>query len=321
MQVALWAVADGQPARLEPRREFLEVDLESWIECHPDLVMEGMRWVGRQVILPDRSRLDLVGVSLEGAFVIAEPKRGRLGIGALTQAMHYLLTISAMEPDTLLRRLDLDDDTRDTLATALSEEGELDVVLLLVGTGRAPELERATSFLSDRGLDVTVRVVSFSSFVDETGRVFLAREVDEPEQTSEELSPRQRGRRAASVERIQDRARDFGVGPSIEAAIDLAQQLGLRVKPWPKSITIVPPFTHGRTLIYLSPKPDGRVGFGYSSDNLESIYDADADQVTHALGANWEDLRPDEFGERLQGFRDLMDHLLSATGGADTREA
>lgn len=310
MQVAIWSITDGEPARLEQRREFLEVDLESWIERHPDLAMEGMSWVGRQIVLPDRSRLDLVGVSREGALVIAELKRGQLGVWALTQAMHYLLTISAMEPDTILRKLKLDSDTRDTLATALSAEGELDVILLLIGTGRTPELDRATSFLSDRGLDVTVRVVSFTPFVDEGGQVFLARDVDEHEQHSEELTPRQRGRRAASVERIQERARDFGVGPTIEATIDLAQELGLRVKPWPKSITVVPPFTRGKTLIYLSPKEDGRVGFGYSVDNLVELYDADADRIPAALGGNWEDLLPSELDARLSGFRDLMLRLL-----------
>jgi hypothetical protein len=172
MQVALWSIADGEPVKLEARRDFLEVDLEGWIERHPDLAMEGLRWIGRQTVLPDRSRLDLVGVSREGALVIAELKRGHLGVWALTQAMHYLLTISAMEPDVLLRKLEVDDDTRDTLATALSETGELDVILLLVGTGRTPELDRATEFLSGRGFDVTVRVVTFSPFVDRDGRVY-----------------------------------------------------------------------------------------------------------------------------------------------------
>ncbi len=310
MQVAIWSMSAGQPVRLEQRRPFLEVDLETWLERHPDLAMEGMRWVGRQIVLPDRSRLDLVGLSREGALVIAELKRGHLGVWALTQALHYLLMISAMEAEAILSKLDLDSDARDTLTTALSAEGELDVILLLIGTGRTPELDRATSFLRDRGLDVTVRVVSFTPFVDERGQVLLAREVDEHEQPSEELTPRQRGRRAASVERIQERARDFGVGPRIEAAIDLAHHLGLRVKPWPKSITIVPPFTRGKTLIYLSPKADGRIGFGYSLENLMALYDADAVLVANALGGNWEDLSPSDLDERLRGFRDLMLLLL-----------
>lgn len=315
MKVALWSIGDGDPVRLEPRRTFMEVDLETWIERHPDLAMEGLRWIGRQIVLTDRSRLDLVGISREGALVIAELKRGRLGVWALTQAMHYLLTISTMEPDAILRRLNLDRETQDTLTAALSADGELDVVLLLVGIGRSPELERATSFLSDHGLDVAIRVVSFSPFIDEAGRVYLAREVEDHEQPSEELTPRQRGRRAASVDRIQDLARDFGVGPSIDAAIHLAEDLGLRVKPWPKSITLVPPFTRGKTLIYLSPKVDGRVGFGYSVDNLVELYDADADRIPESLGANWEDLPPGELQERLSGFRNLMTELLSEDRG------
>jgi hypothetical protein len=131
------------------------------------------------------------------------------------------------------------------------------------------------------------------------------------------LTPRQRGRRAASVERIQDRARDFGVGAGIEAAIDLAQELGLRVKPWPKSITVVPPFTRGKTLIYLSPQADGRITFGYSTENLVSLYDAEEDDVAASLGENWQDLLPTELEGRLVGFRHLMEELLAASAGAD----
>jgi hypothetical protein len=81
---------------------------------------------------------------------------------------------------------------------------------------------------------------------------------------------------------------------------------------------VVPPFTHGRTLIYRSPKADGRIGFGYHIDNLVSLYDAEPDQVTAALGGNWEDLPPDAFQARLQGFRELMLQLLAPTDEVDS---
>lgn len=309
MEVALWAVVDGQPRRIEARRQFLEVDLETWIERHPELVMDRMTWVGRQVVLPDRYRLDLVGVTREGELVIAELKRGYIDVATLTQAMHYLLAIVATDADAFLRRLTLDAEQHDSLTTAFSEEGELTISLLLVGTGKAPGLERATTFLSERGLDVPIRIVSFSAFADSSGQVFLAREIDEHEQQADDLTPRQRSRRAASVERIQERARELGVGEVFEFAIDTAHRLGLGVKPWPRSITIVPPFTRGRTLLYLSPREPGTIHTGYHLENFTTLYDAAEDAVVTALGASWVDLTSEDAARQVQRFAELMTDL------------
>lgn len=79
MEGALWSIVDGQPRHIESRRQFLDVDVETWIARHPELVMDGMTWVGRQVVLPDRYRLDLVGVTREGELVIAELKLSHPG--------------------------------------------------------------------------------------------------------------------------------------------------------------------------------------------------------------------------------------------------
>jgi hypothetical protein len=40
------------------------------------------------------------------------------------------------------------------------------------------------------------------------------------------------------VEWIQERARELGTGDVIEEAIRMARALGLKVRPWPKSLTI-----------------------------------------------------------------------------------
>ena len=278
MEVALWSVVDGQPRRVEARRQFLEIDFETWIEQHPGLVMDGMTWVGRQVILPDRYRLDLVGVTREGELVAAELKRGHVDIATLLEAMHYLLSITSMDPDTFLGRLNLDDDLRASLSAAMGDEGDLTISLLLVGTGQAPELDSATQFLGHRGLDVPIRIVSFSAFA-ASGQVCLTR----GEQETDELTPRRRSRRAASVERVQERARDHGVGETFELAIATSSRLGLRIKPWPQSITIVPPFTRGRTLLYLSPRQPGLVHTGCDVDNFASLYGAEPDDVERTL--------------------------------------
>ena len=144
VRVALWSVpmtdARARPVRLPQRRDFLEAHLERWIEADPSLVMEGLSWVGRQVVFPDRSRLDLVGLTKQGELIVAELKADSVGIGTLSQALHYALWIGALDEDALLRRLRLTEEQRELLAGAVAQ-GEVDVSILLVGMARLPELE------------------------------------------------------------------------------------------------------------------------------------------------------------------------------------
>lgn len=317
MRVALWSVPTpgvlGGPKRLEQRREFIEAHLETWIKDDPSLVMEGLTWVGRQVTFPDRSRLDLIGLTREGQLVIAELKSAAVGIGTLAQALQYALWVGTLEAASLLRRLDLDDAARDLLSSAVAQ-GDLDVSILLVGTSRRPELDQAAAFLASRGLSIPVRIVTFTPFVDASGQILLAREVEEHEQEPDEISPKQRSSRAAKIEWVQESAREYGVGEVVDEFIATAANLGLRVKPWPKSLTIVPPNGRGRTLVYVAPK-SGKIGFGYSETNFSDIYDADPQEVHEMLGDNWAELDPHTARQRLAGFVRLMNSLLPDSDG------
>ncbi len=82
MRVALWSIEEDKPSRLEQRRDWVEAHLEQWVKADASLVAEGLTWVGQQVVLPDGSRLDLVGLTREGGLVVAELKRGAVGIYA-----------------------------------------------------------------------------------------------------------------------------------------------------------------------------------------------------------------------------------------------
>src|SRR4051794_37856606 len=95
MRVALWSVTEGKPKRLQQEHSFIESQLESWIEDDPSLALPGLRWVGRQVILPDRRRLDLVGITREGQLVVAELKTGVVDVATLSQALHYTLWLGS----------------------------------------------------------------------------------------------------------------------------------------------------------------------------------------------------------------------------------
>lgn len=306
MRVGLWSIDDeGLPRRLEQRRHFLEVDLEGWIEAHPELVMDGLVWVGRQVTLPGRSRIDLVGLTREGQLVVAELKRGVVDIAALTQVLSYTLAIAAMEPEAFLGRLRLDDEQRDLLLAGHEADGALDLSVMLVGTARSPELDRASEWLTARGLDLPTKIITFVPFRDGE-RVLLAREVTEQEQLDDEVVPRRRTSRRAKVEWIQQRARELGVGAVIEEAIAMAGELGLKVRPWPKSLTIVPGTGLQKTLIYLGVPEEGLLGFGYSVETIAELYGADEDEVHAALGPNWRNLSVPEARTVLASFGALM---------------
>ncbi len=317
MPVALWSVSGAVPVRLEQRREFAEKHLEAWVEADATIVGgDGLTWVARQPRLPDGSIPDLIGMTREGGLVVAELKRDAVNVGTLAQALHYVLMLGTMDRDAVLKRLNLTDDQGSVLAASYQGGSGPDISIMLIGTSRAPELERAVAFLSDRGLNVPVRIVTFTPFQDAHQNVFLSREVEEHELAPSELSPQQRSSRGAKIEWVQDLARDAGVADVFDAFIESAADLGLRIKPWPKSLTIVPPFTRGRTLLYLAPNSQGTLHLGHSTENITELYGADPEEVRRALGRNWVDVSRDEARAILQGFIALMQQLQQGSSPA-----
>ena len=317
MPVALWSVSGDKPVRVHQHTEYIEKNLEEWIQREPSLVMEGLRWVARQPVLPDRSRADLIGVTREGVLVVAELKRDFVGIGTLAQALHYVLWLGPMERETLISQLTRErSEERRILDEALDAETPVELLIVLIGTGSLPELDQAAAFLASRGLSVPVNVVTFTPFIDSSGQVLLARHVEEHEQPADNVSPAQKASRATSVDRVRELAREAGVVEPFDDAIAVAQAQGLKVKPWPRSITVVPRHTRGRTLIYLSPRADRQVHFEYSLESLSDLYGATADQLEQALGSNRVVVDVDRARHLVASFGKLMAELQETDGGA-----
>jgi hypothetical protein len=315
MALALWSVRGGRPVRVAYDAQFIEKHLEEWIAAEPSLVMEGLTWVARQRGLPDRSRPDLIGVTREGALVVAELKRGVVDIATLSQALHYLMWLGPMDNHSLLAQLtSAGTPERDALEGVLGPDTSPELMVMLIGTGRHPALDDGAGFLSDRGFDVPTRIVTFAPFTDATGQVLLAREVEDHEVPESEAGPKQRVSRAASVERVREMARESGVLEPFDAAVRVAAEHGLKIKPWPYSVTVVPPFTRGRTLIYLSPR-GGVVHFGYSTENLAELYGAKPAEVEANLGANWIDVDPEAATALVEKFGAMMAVLQNADSG------
>jgi len=67
----------------------------------------------------------------------------------------------------------------------------------------------------------------------------------------------------------------------------------------------VPPFTHGRTLIYIAPKP-GVVVFEYSETSLVELYGVDPEVLSTTLGPNTVELDAAGARARLLACVELM---------------
>lgn len=321
MSIALWSVSGSRPVRVRQHTELIEKHLEEWIQDEPSLVMDGLKWVARQRVLPDRSRPDLIGVSREGALVIAELKRGAVGVGTLAQALQYALWLGSMQHPSLLDYLAADGTQERTLVEgALDPDVPRELLILLIGTARLPELDEAASFMSSRGFNVPISIVTFTPFVDSAGQILLARDVEDHDVPDDETSPKQRFTRAASVERVRETAREGGVLAPFDEAVAIASAHGLKIKPWPRSITVVPPYTRGRTLIYLSPR-GSQVHFGYHAENLIELYGATEAQIATSLGDNWVFIDAVTASELLERFSKLMETLQNADQDTGTASA
>lgn len=190
-----------------------------------------------------------------------EIKRGDLDRKAVTQVVDYAACVSALSADELRSK------TKDYLSNRgldlevlLEQRGALDsldpeqrqVLQVVVGTGRAPGLERVVSFLVNKH-KIPISVVLFDVFKLDEGRLLLAREV-----TEQDASPTPVGASTgdASVAAVMALAKKHGTHRALQRAIDVAKELGLHVRPYKKSLMFTPPSNGSRMLFTLWAIPE-----------------------------------------------------------------
>ena len=100
MRLAAWRIEPNGPVRSWATTVGLEAELEQWIEADPTLVLDGLRVVGRQVVL-EGGQLDLLGVDTQERWIVVEVKRAKLYRDVLTQALDYASSISTMPHERL----------------------------------------------------------------------------------------------------------------------------------------------------------------------------------------------------------------------------
>ena len=160
-----------------------EQDLEELLVASPDLLMDGLTLIGRQVST-DGGPLDLLGIDADGRLVVFELKRGTLTRDAVAQVLDYASDLAALDAarfGALIEKhsghgVDRIEDFADWYRQEHPGESEFPIDrprMVLVGLGVDDRARRVVNFLAESQVDI--QLMTFYAFR-EDGKLFLARQ-------------------------------------------------------------------------------------------------------------------------------------------------
>ncbi|KKM86944.1 hypothetical protein LCGC14_1273910 [marine sediment metagenome] len=318
--IGVWQVREGIPVWLVGSTVSLERDLETWIETQPQLVQADLKIVGRQV-KTEAGRLDLLGLDMQGRWVVVEVKRDRLTRDAVAQALDYACCVRVMPLAALKERVraylsagsPVETDPLDALVQerpdVFDEEADTrDVDIILVGMGRDPSLTRVCGMLAAQG-QLSVRAVQFEMFELGSGERVLVRELTDSDR---EETPTQVRQAAWSREALLERARQNGLYDDFAKLIGAADELGLHKRITNRSVMLAPPADRRRCLLvsYADKpfQPGGGLATYIPAEGLGEFYDVDEAELQRLLGpvATWRGLGGAELDRFLVGLREIV---------------
>lgn len=199
IKVKLWALdknVNGQmiPVALqEVDKTETENHLENILVSNPELLMKGLKLIGRQTPT-EGGPLDLLGVDQDGNLIVFELKRGTLSREAVAQVIDYASYLHELERETIIKHIS--DRSGNGGIEKLEFEswyqeqfsGNMDALdnppkMVLVGLGADDRTKRMVSYLSKTGVDISL--ITFYAFK-QGEEIFLAKQVEIELQEKEE---------------------------------------------------------------------------------------------------------------------------------------
>ena len=188
-EVKIWAL--DSDSNVTPLASKNQTDTESLLEetlvRNPDLLIPGLRLVGRQTPT-DGGPLDLLGVDEDGRLVVFELKRGTLSRDAVAQIIDYASDLDAKTDVALaehiaansgvggIERIEDFEEWYGENTEGQSLDSLRPLRLFLIGLGADDRTERMVKFLAvNTGMDISL--LTFHGFAYD-GKTFLARQVE-----------------------------------------------------------------------------------------------------------------------------------------------
>jgi len=196
IKVKVWSLDkndDNQlyPVSLEEVKETeTEKQLENILVSNPDLLMPGLKLIGRQTPT-DGGPLDLLGVDEDGNLIVFELKRGTLARDAVAQVIDYASFLHDLDKETLFKhisdrsgyggvdKIDFENWYQEQFSGNM-EALDNPPKMVFVGLGADDTTRRMVSYLSKTGVDISL--ITFYAFR-KGEQIFLAKQVEvEPQE-------------------------------------------------------------------------------------------------------------------------------------------
>jgi hypothetical protein len=191
-EIKLWTIAEddhgdltAEPVDTTDHTE-TEKQLEDLLVKTPDLLMPGLRLVGRQTPAAGGA-LDLLGVSEDGNLIVFELKRGILTRDAIAQVIDYASYLGSLETEELITHvsqrsgaggIEKIEDFRSWYEREFPNNPDGYIgrpTMALVGLGADDRTRRMVDFLLTGGVDISI--ITFHAFK-KGETIFLAKQIE-----------------------------------------------------------------------------------------------------------------------------------------------
>ena len=223
--LGIWEVdeATKNAQRLEETgRAGTEALLEDLLVRHPDMLMPGVKLVGRQTPTAN-GYLDLLGVDSEGRLVVFELKREKLRREAVAQAVDYASWLDSLDDAELgkliaehsgQREIDKVEDFESWYGQRWESMDSLKPIrIVLVGLGADEPAKRMADWLARKGVEIDL--LTFLGYR-HGDRMLLARQLEsgddaQKHERQEQSASRRAARRASRRDAIDRKVEEYGM--------------------------------------------------------------------------------------------------------------
>ena len=284
-----------------------EQDLEELLVASPDLLMNGLTLIGRQVST-DGGTLDLLGIDADGRLVVFELKRGTLTRDAVAQVLDYASDLAALDAvrfGALIEKhsgrhgVDPIEDFADWYRQEHPGESEFPLDrprMVLVGLGVDDRARRVVNFLAESQVDI--QLMTFYAFR-EDGKLFLARQIESesPKSPDDGVAPLKK----RNLRILHDTAKSLGVDELLTQA---AQFIEARIGGycWPgkqaysyslqETTDSGTPSFRTYAALYVLPKKPGSLTLVFTPRAAKGAPDAAEEFCRQAPPGPWRPARP-----------------------------